>query len=139
MVAWFQEHGPLILALLGGIGVFTFVASLVALPIIVAKMPADFFVRPRATGSPWKRERPLRTTVLYVLRNLLGLAMLLGGIAMLVLPGQGILTIAIGLLIMDFPRKRALEVWLLSRAPIRSGINWLRQKAKEPPLELPTP
>jgi len=139
MPALIHEHTPLLLAILGSVSLFTFIASLIALPIIVAKLPPEHFLRPREGRPPWKRQRPLRTTTLHVLRNLLGLAMLVGGIAMLVLPGQGILTIAIGLLIMDFPRKRALETWLLSRAPVRSGINWLRRKAKEPPLVLPTP
>ena len=51
---------------------------------------------------------------------------------MLFLPGQGILTIAIGLLMIDFPKKRAFQAWLLAWKPVNRGINWLRRKADQP-------
>ncbi len=136
MYEWIHEHLTSLLTILASVGVVTFVGSLVALPIIVAKMPADYFVRPRKRVLPWRTERPVRNTLLVLGRNALGVVLVMGGIAMLVLPGQGLLTIAIGLLLIDFPHKRALEAWILSWKPILKGINWLREKAKEPPLQL---
>ena len=44
-----------------------------------------------------------------VSKNLVGLGLLAAGIAMLVLPGQGLLTILIGLLMIDFLRQATLE------------------------------
>lgn len=55
---------------------------------------------------------------------------------MLVLPGQGILTILIGLGIMNFPGKFAVERWFVERKGVMFSINWIRQKTKHPPLQL---
>ena len=53
---------------------------------------------------------------------------------MLVLPGQGILTIIVGLVLMDFPGKYGAERWAVSRGPVLPAINWIRAKAGKPNL-----
>ena len=68
------------------------------------------------------------------LKNLVGGILLLGGIAMLVLPGQGLLTMLIGVSLMDFPGKRAIERKLVSRPLILQAINRVRQRFDRPPL-----
>ena len=70
--------------------------------------------------------------MLAILRNLLGLLLVLGGVLMLFLPGQGILTIVIGLLMIDTPKKRAFQAWVLAWKPVNRGINWMRRKAHQP-------
>ncbi len=67
-------------------------------------------------------------------KNALGYLFVLMGIAMLVLPGQGILTIMIGVTLLDFPGKYRLERWLVSRRPVLRSINWLRRCAGREPL-----
>jgi hypothetical protein len=57
------------------------------------------------------------------------------GLAMLVLPGQGILTILIGVMLLDFPGKRRWELWLIRRRGVRHSIDWIRQRAARPPLD----
>ena len=64
--------------------------------------------------------------------------MVLVGVAMLLLPGQGILTILIGLMLLDFPGKRGLERRLVQQPAVWRAINWMRAKAHQPALELPT-
>ncbi len=54
---------------------------------------------------------------------------------MLVLPGQGLLTILFGLILMDFPRKRQLERRLIKVQPVRAAANWIRQRYGRPPFE----
>ena len=56
---------------------------------------------------------------------------------MLVLPGQGVLTILIGLTLLDFPGKRRLEIWIIQRRSIRLGIDRVRKRAGRPSLILP--
>ena len=56
---------------------------------------------------------------------------------MLVTPGQGVLTILVGLLFLDFPGKFALERRLVQMKPVLAAIVWVRTKAGRPPLELP--
>lgn len=63
----------------------------------------------------------------------------LAGIAMLVLPGQGLLTILIGLLLLDFPGKRAVELRLVRRPAIRGFLDRMRQKRGVPPFVLEGP
>ena len=103
--SWLNEHGAALLAGLGVFGLVTFVGSLILLPIIVSRMPADYLVRP---VEPWSA-RSRSQVLLGVGRNALGLLLFLGGVLMLVLPGQGLLTMAIGLFLMDFPGKRHLQ------------------------------
>ncbi len=138
MIPWIGLHSTTLLASLGLIGLVTFVGSLIALPVLAARLPADYFTTRARTAPPWRGPHPIRRTVLRVGRNLLGLVLVLGGIGMLFLPGQGLLTLAIGLLMLDFPGKRAFQGWMLSWKPVHAGINWLRRKANQPEFELST-
>lgn len=118
--------------ILGAVSALTFVFSLLALPWLVSKIPVDYFTRVRD---------PHRWHILFtpraILRNLLGLPVLLAGIAMLVLPGQGLLTIMIGLAIMQFPGKFELEKWVITRKGVLTATNWLRQRGGHPPISAP--
>jgi hypothetical protein len=124
--------GPRSLAVLAGVSALLFVASMLALPWLVARMPADYFSR----SSPSFRARVSRNPVLYLLRNLFGLLLLLAGIAMLFLPGQGLLTIFAAVVCMDFPGKRRLERRFVSVPAVVRALNALRRRAGEPPLVL---
>jgi hypothetical protein len=69
-----------------------------------------------------------------VLKNLIGFVLLAAGIAMLVLPGQGILTMLIGISLVDFPGKRQLERKLIGQPAVLNTINKVREKFGQPPL-----
>ena len=56
---------------------------------------------------------------------------------MLVLPGQGVLTIVIGLLLMEFPGKTRLERWLVGRPSVLEFVNRMRTRRGRPPLQAP--
>jgi hypothetical protein len=56
---------------------------------------------------------------------------------MLLLPGQGLLTIFVGLGLLDFPGKRKLELGIIRLRGVRDSIDWLRHKANKEPLEIP--
>lgn len=105
-------------------------------PLIVTRLPHDYFVRPHPDPTA---PRTSRRVALVVLKNFLGGILILAGVAMLVLPGQGLLTLLLGLVLMDFRGKRALELWIIRRAPIQKSINWVRRRAGRPPLLLPAP
>src|SRR5262245_3710834 len=137
MLAWLRGQET-VLWWLGALSVVTFVGTLVALPLVVVRLPANYF-----TQAP----RPIRrchsqatgSRVLWHLgKNLLGLLIVLVGVVMLLLPGQGILTILIGLMLLDFPGKQRLERRLVQQPSVWRAINWMRAKAHQPALELPT-
>lgn len=114
-----------------------FFATIAAIPILVAQIPADYFTRDHASVVRWFDRHPaVRITVL-VLKNLLGLIFVLAGLAMLVLPGQGVLTILFGVMLLNFPYKRDFELWLVRRRGVCNAVNWLRRKAERPPLQMP--
>jgi hypothetical protein len=115
----------------------TFVGSLVVIPLLVTRMRADYFVSRQPPEESWMGQHPALRVGLYVVKNLLGLILLLAGIAMLVLPGQGILTILVGITLLNFPGKRRLELRIVRQRRVLRAINWMRARAKRPPLILP--
>ena len=66
-----------------------------------------------------------------IVKIIIGIFLLVCGIAMLVLPGQGLLTMLIGLSMLPFPGKHKIEQNLLARKSIRSSLNWIRIKANK--------
>jgi Putative transmembrane protein (PGPGW) len=137
MVPWLYGHKA-VLWWLGALSIVTLVGTLVALPLVVARLPPDYFTHAPRPG----RRRHAQSSGARVLwrlgKNLLGLLMVLVGVALLLLPGQGILTILIGLMLLDFPGKRRLERRLVQQPSVWRAINWMRAKAHQPALELPT-
>ncbi len=77
---------------------------------------------------------PVLRLVGHVVKNLVGVVFLLAGFAMLFLPGQGILTMLIGLSLLDFPGKRRLEGKLIGQPSVLRAINSMREKFGKPPL-----
>ena len=118
------------------ISAFTFVVSLLTLPWLVARIPNDYFCHYQRHPTPLKQSHPAFRIVILVGKNCLGWVLLLGGIIMLFIPGQGLLTIAMGLLLMDYPGKFTLERKIVSNPKILNSLNWLRAKASAPPLEI---
>ena len=134
MGVWLEEHG-VVLWSLTVLSVVMFLGTLLAMPWLIARLPSDYFTR--RPVRDWRTRRPVLHLVLVILKNLLGLVMLLAGVAMLALPGQGLLTIVVAIMLLDFPRKRRLERWLIRHRPLFQAANWMRAKRGRPPFELP--
>ena len=107
------------------------------MPWLLLRLPSDYFVREDRKPIPLRQRHPVLRITLIVLKNALGGVLVLGGIAMLVLPGQGILSILIGLSLIDFPGKFWLERKLVQRRAVHRTINWLRRKRGREPIEVP--
>lgn len=106
----------------------------ITLPVAIARMPADWFLESRERR---KRGHPIVRGILRVLRNVVGWIAIVAGVAMLVLPGQGLLTILVGLLLADVPGKRKLALKIVRRPAVRSWVTWIREKAGREPLVFP--
>lgn len=122
--------------ILGITSVAIFVASLLIMPALIVRIPTDYFAHAARPPSPWANRHPAVRFALLVCKNMLGVVLVLGGFAMLVLPGQGLLTIFAGFVLLDFPRKYAFESWLVRRRWIHRPINWLRKKRHREPLRI---
>ena len=122
------------------ITVITFVLSIVVCIVVVIRIPEDYFVCDHR-GDGCRRRHPLVHWSLVVGKNLLGLFLVLLGVVMSLpgVPGQGILTILLGAMLMDFPGKRRAERWLLTRRGVLKTINRMRARYGRPPLLLDAP
>lgn len=122
-----------------GAGLFlvSLIISFLAIAIVMVKIPANYF-------SPHYEQSFLPNTHwtvrwgAVILKNLLGVFLILLGILLSLpgVPGQGLLTILLGLIMLDIPGKRPLEAKIIQRPAILSAINNLRFRFKKPPLIL---
>ena len=125
------------LIVLGVISIIMFVGTIVAIPIILNRLPVNYFQHD--LEHKWMEDyHPIFRNIGLVVKNTVGLIFLLAGIAMLVLPGQGILTMVIGVSLLDFPGKRKLEHKLLTQAMVFQAINSIRAKCSKPPFDPPS-
>lgn len=118
------------------ISIGSFVATVVAVPMLLIRIPADYFAHDKRQPLTPTRRHLLVRVMLIVAKNALGAILIMIGMLLLLTPGQGILTIVVGLMLMNYPGKYPLERWLISRPAIYSSINWLRQCAERKPLIL---
>ena len=115
--------------------IVSFMGTLILVPVLIIRIPEDYFAETkRHRWEPWAHEHPVIRWSLLITKNILGYIFIILGIAMLVLPGQGILTIFIGIMFINFPGKYQLERWVVMRGPLLNTINKLRNRAGRAPL-----
>jgi hypothetical protein len=129
--AWGFPWGAEVMVGLALASLVLLLASLALVPSALRRLPADYFIAP-----PRARARGWGATARTVGRNLVGAVLLLLGVAMLVLPGQGLLTIAASLTLLDFPGRRALLRRIVAIPRLRRGIDAWRRARDLPPLLL---
>lgn len=113
----------------------TIVLGVVAIPAALVRLPADYLAR--AGPGPFASAHPVAAPAVFFLRNVIALGLVVAGIAMLLLPGQGLLTLVAALIVSDFPGKRALERRVLGHPSALRAINALRSRARRAPLQAP--
>lgn len=138
MIEWIQSNDTL-LFWLGTTSVLVFLGTLAAVPWLVTRIPHDYFTHRRRLRGPWANWRPALRGLLIAGKNLLGAVLVVGGLAMLVLPGQGVMTILAGIVLLDLPGKYRLERWVVGRPSVLRSVNWFRRRAGRPPLVLDEP
>lgn len=136
LLDWAQSHGELLWWLFAA-SVGMFLVTPLAVGWIVVRLPADYFTAKHRQPPAWWQHHPVLRSLVIVVKNLTGIVLLLAGVVMLVVPGQGLLTIAVGLVLIDFPGKFHLERWLTTRRPVWRSINWLRRRAGREELHRP--
>ena len=119
------------LLLVAAFSVFSVVASVLAVRWQINRLPADYFVAERPP-------RPRRGPVAWVAGNAAGLLVLTLGLILLLTPGQGILLILTGVIMLDLKGLRPLERRIVRRKEVLAAMNWVRRKSGRPDL-LPPP
>ena len=109
-----------------------FIFSLVSIKWLVALIPSDYFVYKK--DSKFKSKYPLTWLISMIIKNMIGYLLIIGGILMLVLPGQGLFTILIGLMMSNYPGKYYIEKKIIAIPSILKTINWLRKQSDKEPI-----
>ena len=123
------------LVTLTALSVVFFVGSLIAIPFILVRLPTDFFDT-RVPRRWMEDHHPVLRLLGHLVKNVVGAIFLFAGFLMLFLPGQGILTMLIGVTMLDFPGKRRMEAKMIGQPAVLSTINNMRQKFGKPPLTI---
>ena len=119
---------------LATISLFVFIFSLLSIKWLVALIPTNYFIKKKKVKS--KRKYSFIWFLSIIVKNLIGYTLILGGILMLVLPGQGLFTILMGLILSNYPGKYSIERKFISMPSILKTVNWLRKKSDKPPLQI---
>ena len=141
MMDWLSEFWASVTwgQILLGVGLFfgSLALSFGAIAIVMVKIPANYF------SSHYKRDFLPGSSFIVrwgavIAKNIFGVFLILLGIALSLpgVPGQGVLTILLGLIMLDIPGKRPLEARIIKRPAVLAAINNLRAKYGKPPLEL---
>src|SRR3954447_12150852 len=132
---WGLSWGQVLFGVL--FSVATFVISIAVVTIVLVKLPANYFHSSHAREFLVERHPVLRAVGIFA-KNLLGLVLVFAGIIMSLpgVPGQGVLTILLGIMLLDFPGKRALETRIVSRPRVYTAVNNLRARFGKLPLML---
>jgi hypothetical protein len=141
MVDFILEYMPALTwgNVLIGVAIFlaSFLINLGIVSLILVKLPADHFSKNRKTKF-WSGRNPALNAAKVIGKNVAGVLLVALGVVLSFpgVPGQGLLTILLGIMLLDFPGRDRLEQKLLSRPSITNAINRLRGRFGKPPLVL---
>lgn len=142
MFEWLKEN---VVSRLTGAGLMygflifiaTFVITSAIAALIIVKLPDDYF-HPSNERVFWVERHPVLRWAGLILKNIAGGLLVLVGIVMSLpgIPGPGVMTILLGIMLLDFPGKRGLELKLVRRQQVRRALDRVRKRFNQPPLLL---
>jgi len=136
MAEWIQIHEALFWWV-GVLSLIMFAGSLGGLALMVVKLPAEHFVREH-TRRPIIPIRNQAARICYqVVKNGVGIFFIFAGLVMLVLPGQGLIALVLGISLTDFPGRHRLVRAIIRKKRVLRSANWFRAKFDRPPLKSP--
>ena len=122
-----------------GVGIFlvTFSANLALVSLILVKIPADYF-QDSGKKKFLAKQSPVVRVLAIIGKNVAGVLLVILGVLLSLpgVPGQGILTILLGIMLLDFPGRRRLERRIVGWPKVFNAINKLRRRFDKPPLVL---
>ena len=132
MIDWLQQHGWLLAIISLGI----FLVAMVLGLVVVVRMPADQFTRPKESDPSQASASHLGRKIA---KNVIGGLLLIAGVVLSLplVPGPGLVMLLVGLSLTDIPGKRKLQMKVLRCKWVLGPVNWIRAKAGQPPLKMP--
>ena len=133
MTDFFKDHAQWLII----VSFISFIATLILVPAIIVRLPADYFYATKRQKS--NALHPAINLFSIIIKNALGALLILAGLVMLFTPGQGLITLLAGMMIMNYPGKYKLERWIIIRFHLLKPINWYRKRHKLEQLIIPEP
>lgn len=110
----------------GLVSVLLFFLSLFILRCVIVRLPDDYFVIDSPASN--KHSGNLIDLALRVAKNLFGFLLIICGIILLVIPGQGLVTIVLGAWIIDLPWIIKIKRKFVYSRLVKRALNWIRSK-----------
>jgi hypothetical protein len=121
--------------IIGGVVIVlvTMTMSYVVVCVVLVKLPQTYF-RSDHEHNFFAGRHPVLRGVAIVLKNIVGVVLILAGIVLSLpaIPGPGLLTLFIGIMLTDFPGKRTLETKIIKRPSLLAAVNKLRARYGKP-------
>ena len=129
---FFEIYSALICLIAGFSALLTLTVA-IAIPFYIGSLPHNYFVKSSVSN---KSPRIFEYRILFfqITRNLIGVILVVSGIALLLLPGQGVLTIFVGTMLLSFPGKNQLLNKFIARNKVRDTLNWIRRTQGRSPF-----
>ena len=125
MLEWLGHH-KVTMWWLGSFSIVVFLGFIIAIPILIVRLPADYFLNQATPNHKSKKTVSLPRMIYRVFKNAIGIVFILAGIGMLFLPGQGILTLIIGISLLNIPGKHHLFLAILQQKKVLESMNRFR-------------
>ncbi len=122
---------------MGLLSAATFLVSLLLIPFLISRASAGYFLTHPTIVEQRHKRHPAIALVIKIIRNGLGGFLCFAGVIMLFLPGQGLLTILIGVSLLDVPGRQKVLNMLIHRHSIQHALNWIRKKTGRPSFQFP--
>jgi hypothetical protein len=122
------------IAIGAGVFVASFLGSVIGAAVVLCRLPVDHLRRDLGSAD---LDRPRWLRVLRAIaRNALGVFLVLLGVVLSLpgVPGQGLLTILIGVILLDLPGKQRFERRLMTRPAVFTAVNVIRARFGREPL-----
>lgn len=131
---WFENKETLVW-LVSSFSLVMLLAFLVGVPFIIIRLPADYFQKSHSLLRK-KDGRSVSGIIWLILKNMAGIVFLVAGIAMLFLPGQGLLSMIVGLSMLDIPYKRRILRSIIREQHVLGSLNRLRTRFGKRPFRV---
>lgn len=127
---WISDYNQII-QWAGIVSVFLFFLSLFLLRYVILRLPEDYFIKASSfSKSPQK-------IIVRFAKNAVGFLLTICGIILLFTPGQGMITILIGLCLIDLAIVNKFKKKIINNRKVQKALNWIRTKKSVKPFNFP--
>lgn len=135
ILQFMETHDELIIWV-STISFITFLGTLISLPLIIVRLPSDYFIADKNLARRFCQDKPVLRIIMIVLKNVFGIIFLILGFFMLFIPGQGVITMLIGYSMLDFVNMRGPVYKIVRRPAVYNFINKVRERANKESIQL---